>query len=122
MKKLLPSFWIIVALWLCLQTLVLPIAGAQEGKPHTWTHSEARSRNPLGCCVAGRTKCTLPMSSLSKPMTRFVRFFFPRQATVQPGDKEIIFRFEMLDTIVEAKFNLKEMLYHGQLALLQRGI
>jgi hypothetical protein len=30
-KKLLPSFWIIVALWLCLQTVVLPIAGAQEG-------------------------------------------------------------------------------------------
>jgi len=46
-----------------------------------------------------------------------VRFFFPRQQTIQPGDKEVIFRFEMLDSLVEAKFNLKEMVYHGQPAL-----
>ena len=46
-----------------------------------------------------------------------VRFFFPRQQMIQPGDKEVIFRFEMLDSLVEAKFNLKEMVYHGQPAL-----
>jgi hypothetical protein len=46
-----------------------------------------------------------------------VRFFFPRQQTIQPGDKEFIFRFEMLDSLAEAKFNLKEMVYHGQPAL-----
>lgn len=43
-----------------------------------------------------------------------VRFFFPRQQTIQPGDKEIIFRFEMLDTLAEAKFSLKDMVYRGQ--------
>jgi hypothetical protein len=46
-----------------------------------------------------------------------VRFFFPRQQTIQAGDKEVIFRFEMLDTLVEAKFSLKDMAYHGQPAL-----
>lgn len=46
-----------------------------------------------------------------------VRFFFPRQQTIQPGDKQVIFRFEMLDSLVEAKFNLKEMVYHGEPAL-----
>lgn len=46
-----------------------------------------------------------------------MRFFFPRQQTIQAGDKEVIFRFEMLDTLVEAKFSLKEMVYRGQSAL-----
>ena len=46
-----------------------------------------------------------------------VRFFFPRQQTIQAGDKEVIFRFEILDTVVEAKFSLKEMAYRGQPAL-----
>jgi hypothetical protein len=43
-----------------------------------------------------------------------VRFFFPRQQAIQAGGKEVIFRFEMLDTLVEAKFSLKEMVYRGQ--------
>jgi hypothetical protein len=46
-----------------------------------------------------------------------VRFFFPRQQTIQPGDKEVIFRFEMLDTLAEAKFSLREMVYRGQPSL-----
>jgi hypothetical protein len=45
-----------------------------------------------------------------------VRFYFPRQGTVQPGDKEIVFRFEIQDTLVEAKFILKEMLFNGNVA------
>lgn len=45
-----------------------------------------------------------------------VRFYFPRSA-IRSGDKDVTFRFEMSDTMVEAKFNLKEMLYKGQLAL-----
>jgi hypothetical protein len=45
-----------------------------------------------------------------------VRFYFPRQGTVQPGDKEIVFRFEIQDTLVEAKFILKEMLFSGNVA------
>lgn len=46
-----------------------------------------------------------------------VRFFFPRQQSVQAGDKEIVFRFEMLDTLAEAKFSPKEMVYRGQPSL-----
>lgn len=46
-----------------------------------------------------------------------VRFFFPRQQSLQAGDKEVIFRFEMSDSMVEAKFNLKEMVYGGRPAL-----
>jgi hypothetical protein len=46
-----------------------------------------------------------------------VRFFFPRQQTIQAGEKEVLFRFEMLETSVEAKFSLKEMVYRGQPAL-----
>jgi hypothetical protein len=45
-----------------------------------------------------------------------VHFFFPRSA-IRSGDKDVTFRFEMSDTVVEAKFNLKEMFYKGQLAL-----
>jgi hypothetical protein len=43
-----------------------------------------------------------------------VRFLFPRQQAIQPGDKEVSFRFEMSDSLVEAKFNLREMVFHGQ--------
>src|SRR5579863_5952254 len=46
-----------------------------------------------------------------------IRFYFPRQGTVQPGDKEIIFRFEIQDTVVEAKFTLKDMVFKGKPAL-----
>lgn len=46
-----------------------------------------------------------------------VRFYFPRQGTIRPGDKELIFRFEIQDTLVEAKFNVKEMSYQGHIAL-----
>lgn len=46
-----------------------------------------------------------------------VRFLFPRQQAIQAGDKEVIFRFEMSDSLVEAKFNLREMVFHGQPAL-----
>jgi hypothetical protein len=35
------------------------------------------------------------------------RFYFPRQGTVRPGDKELMFRFEIHETVVEAKFNLR---------------
>ena len=42
------------------------------------------------------------------------RFFFPRQQTIQAGSKDLVFRFEMLDTLVEAKFSLKDMAYRGQ--------
>jgi hypothetical protein len=43
-----------------------------------------------------------------------VRFLFPRQQAIQAGDKEAIFRFEMSDSLVEAKFNLKDMVFQGQ--------
>jgi len=46
-----------------------------------------------------------------------IRFYFPRQGTVQPGDKELTFRFEIQDTVVEAKFNLKDMMFKGKTAL-----
>jgi hypothetical protein len=46
-----------------------------------------------------------------------IRFYFPRQGTVQPGDKEIMFRFEIQDTVVEAKFSLKDMIFKGKAAL-----
>lgn len=46
-----------------------------------------------------------------------VRFFFPRQQSLQAGDKEVVFRFEMLDSFVEVKFSLKEMVYRGRPAL-----
>jgi hypothetical protein len=46
-----------------------------------------------------------------------VRFFFPRRQTIKAGNKDLIFRFEMLDTLVEAKFSLKDMAYRGQPAL-----
>ena len=45
-----------------------------------------------------------------------IRFFFSRQ-TIQAGDKAVIFRFQMDTTMVEAKFDLKDMVYRGQLAL-----
>lgn len=46
-----------------------------------------------------------------------MRFYFPRQETVQPGDKELTFRFEIQETVVEAKFNLKDMVFKGKIAL-----
>lgn len=47
-----------------------------------------------------------------------VRFFFPRQQSLQKiGDKEVVFRFEMLDSFVEVKFSLKDMVYAGRPAL-----
>jgi hypothetical protein len=46
-----------------------------------------------------------------------IRFYFPRQGTVQPGDKEMIFRFEIQQTVVEAKFSLKDMVFRGKPAL-----
>jgi hypothetical protein len=46
-----------------------------------------------------------------------IRFYFPRQGTVHPGDKEIIFRFEIQDAVVEAKFSLKDMVFQGKPAL-----
>jgi len=46
-----------------------------------------------------------------------IRFYFPRQGTVQPEDKEIKFRFEIQDTVVEAKFSLKDMVFQGKAAL-----
>jgi hypothetical protein len=46
-----------------------------------------------------------------------VRFYFPRQGTVQPGDKELTFRFEIQDTVVEAKFSVKDMVFKGKAAL-----
>jgi hypothetical protein len=46
-----------------------------------------------------------------------IRFYFPRQGTVQPGDKETIFRFEIQDTVVETKFILKDMVFQGKPAL-----
>jgi hypothetical protein len=46
-----------------------------------------------------------------------IRFYFPRQGTVQPGDKEMIFRFEIQDYVVEAKFTLKDMVFKGKPAL-----
>jgi hypothetical protein len=46
-----------------------------------------------------------------------IRFYFPRQGTFQPGDKEMIFRFEIQDTVVETKFNLKDMVFKGKAAL-----
>jgi hypothetical protein len=46
-----------------------------------------------------------------------VRFVFPRTQSIGIGDKECIFRFEISDTTVEAKFNLKEMVYGGKSAL-----
>jgi len=46
-----------------------------------------------------------------------MRFYFPRQGTVQPGDKEIVFRFEIQATVVEAKFNIKDMMFKGKVAL-----
>jgi hypothetical protein len=46
-----------------------------------------------------------------------IRFYFPRQGTVQPGDKEMMFRFEIQDYVVEAKFTLKDMVFKGKPAL-----
>ncbi len=46
-----------------------------------------------------------------------IRFYFPRQGIVQPGDKEMTFRFEVQDTVVEAKFTLKDMVFKGKPAL-----
>jgi hypothetical protein len=46
-----------------------------------------------------------------------IRFYFPRQGTVRPGDKESIFRFEFQETIVEAKFTLKDVVLKGKAAL-----
>jgi len=46
-----------------------------------------------------------------------IRFYFPRQGTAQPGDREIIFRFEIQETVVEAKFSLKDMVFKGKAAL-----
>jgi len=45
-----------------------------------------------------------------------VRFYFPRGA-IHQADKDVTFRFEMSGTVVEAKFNLREMIYQGGLAL-----
>lgn len=46
-----------------------------------------------------------------------VRFYFPRQTAIQPSDKEILFRLEIQDTVVEAKFNVKDMMLRGKVAL-----
>jgi hypothetical protein len=46
-----------------------------------------------------------------------IRFYFPRQGTVQPGDKELMFRFEIQETVIEAKFSLKDMVFKGKAAL-----
>ena len=46
-----------------------------------------------------------------------IRFYFPRQGTVQPGDKEMIFHFEIQDTVVDAKFTLKDMVFKGKASL-----
>jgi hypothetical protein len=46
-----------------------------------------------------------------------IRFYFPRQGTVQPGDREMIFRFEIQDSVVEAKFTLRDMVFKGKPAL-----
>ncbi len=46
-----------------------------------------------------------------------IRFYFPRQGTVQPRDKEMMFRFEIQETVVEAKFSLKDMVFKGKAAL-----
>lgn len=46
-----------------------------------------------------------------------VRFLFSRDQILQSGAKKLIFRFEILDTSVEAKFTLKDMVYAGIIAL-----
>jgi hypothetical protein len=46
-----------------------------------------------------------------------IRFYFPRQGTVRPGDKESMFRFEIQETLVEAIFILKDMVLKGKAAL-----
>jgi hypothetical protein len=42
-----------------------------------------------------------------------IRFLFPRQQMIQANDKEFVFRFETSDSLVEAKFSPKEMVYGG---------
>jgi len=46
-----------------------------------------------------------------------IRFFFSRQEAIQTGDRELVFRFQMGTDVVEAKFDLKEMVYRGGPAL-----
>jgi len=36
---------------------------------------------------------------------------------LRPGDKELMFRFEIHETVVEAKFTLKDVVLKGKAAL-----
>ncbi|MGH9774742.1 MAG: hypothetical protein ACRD50_07320 [Candidatus Acidiferrales bacterium] len=49
--------------------------------------------------------------------TVIVRFFFPRNKSIQPEDKEVTFWFQIDTTLVQTKFNLQEMVYQGKPAL-----
>jgi hypothetical protein len=46
-----------------------------------------------------------------------IRFLFPRQPLLQSSAKTFVFRFTVLDTSVETKFNLKDMVFAGKPAL-----
>jgi hypothetical protein len=92
-----------------------------------FNHSSLNQINPAGSMKPmimegasllrnGKIKVgALDVSFIERAEQTIVRFYFPRRA-IQPGDKDVTFRYEILDSVVEAKFTLKEMLYQGQLA------
>lgn len=48
---------------------------------------------------------------------REIQFFFPREAPIEKDDKEVTFSTQLRRMKVERKFNLKEMMFQGNLAL-----
>jgi hypothetical protein len=64
----------------------------------------------------GKTSVQAYDVSFVETKDTIMRFYFPRGA-VQPEDKELTFRFEIQNTVVEAKFKIKDMQFKGRAAL-----
>ena len=64
----------------------------------------------------GKEKIEATDVSFIETNDSLVRFYFPRQASIQPNDKEMSFRLEIQDAVVEVKFNVKDMKFGGKVA------
>jgi len=64
----------------------------------------------------GKTSVQATDVSFVETNDSIMRFYFP-SGSAEPQDKQLIFRFEIQDTIVEAKFNPKDMQFKGKVAM-----